>query len=252
MKYIEAYRFPFRSPKWVHNLLCCLVAAFVPIAGAMVIHGYQFEIIEALHLRRKEDDYPEFDLNRLLKYLVRGAWPFLVQLIIGLPIGFLAVIPLLVCYFGFLISMAPAGGGGSSGGSPWTPVWAVLLVVSYLFALFVQVVGMVIATPLALRAGLMQEFGAAFNWQFARDFLGRMWGLTLLAELFLIFSALVLQLAGMLAFCVGWLLVVPLVQLAQAYLLWELYEEYLRRGGTEVALQVQAVEPVDRYDYDQD
>ena len=111
---------------------------------------------------------------------------------------------------------------------------------------------MVITTPLALRAGLMQDFGAAFNWQFARDFLGRMWGVTLLADLFLIFSAMVLQLVGMLAFCVGWIVVIPLVQLAQAYLLWELYEEYLRRGGAEVALQVQAVEPVDRYDYDQD
>jgi hypothetical protein len=249
MKYLEAYQFPFRSPKWLQNLLCLLVAALVPIAGMMVILGYQFDIIEALHLRGKQDNYPDFDVNRLMKYLLRGAWPFLVQLIVGLPIALVGVIPVLVCYFGLMISMTPAGG---SGNSPWTPVWVVLLIASYLFFLFLQVVIMVVSIPLMLRAGLMQDFGAAFNWAFIRDFLRRMWVPTFLAELFLIFSALVLQAVGMLVFCLGWLFVVPLVQFAQAYLLWELYEEYLRRGGSEVALQVQAMEPVTRYEGDED
>jgi Protein of unknown function (DUF4013) len=244
MKYLEAYQFPFRSPKWLQNVLYCLVAALVPIVGMMVLLGYQFEIIEALHLRGDKDDYPDFDVNRLLKYLLRGAWPFLVALIVGLPVGLVGVIPLLVSYFGLLISMTPAGGAGNS---PWTPVWVVLLIASYLLLLLLQVVGSVIAIPLMLRAGLMQDFGAAFNWNFLRDFLRRMWGPTFLAELFLIFSALVLSLAGMLVFCVGSLFVAPVVQLARAYLFWELYEEYLRRGGTEVELQVQAVEPVTRY-----
>jgi hypothetical protein len=249
MKYIEAYKFPFRSPKWLTNSLCCLVAALVPIAGPMVLFGYQFEIIEALHLRRKEDDYPDFDTNRLGKYLLRGAWPFLVALIVGLPVGFIAVIPFLVSYFGFLISVSPAGGGGNS---PWTAVWAVLMALSFLFQLLLQVVASVIIIPMMLRAGLMQDFGAGFNVPFLKDYLRRMWSTTFVAELFLIFSALGLQLVGMLVFCVGWLLVIPLVQLARAYLLWELYEEYLRRGGTEVTLQAQAIEPLSRYREDED
>jgi hypothetical protein len=249
MKYLEAYKFPFRSPKWLQNALCCLVAALVPIAGVMVLFGYQFEIVEALHLRGKEDDYPDFDTNRLGKYLLRGAWPFLVALIVGLPIGFIGVIPFLVCYFGFLISVSP---GGGSGNSPWTAVWAVLLVLSFLFQLLIQVVAQVVIIPMILRAGLMQDFGAGFNMPFIKDYLHRMWKPTLLTELFLIFSALGLQLVGMLVFCVGWLFVIPIVQLARAYFLWELYEEYLRRGGTEVALQVQAPEPLSRPEEDED
>ena len=248
MKYIEAYRFPFRSANWLPNLMCCLVAALVPIAGPMVLLGYQFEIIEALHLRGKQDDYPDFDLNRLMKYLLRGAWPFLAQLIVALPIALLGVIPFMVCYFGFLISMSPAGGSGNSSA---TPVWGALWGASYLFLILLQVVAMVVTLPLVLRAGLMQDFGAAFNWGYVRDFLRRMWATAFLAELFLVFSALVLTLLGFLV-CVGWLFVAPLVQLAQAYLFWELYEEYLRRGGTELALQVQTVEPANRYQEDED
>jgi hypothetical protein len=249
MKYIEAYRYAFRSPRWLQNFACCLVAAFVPIAGVMVILGYQFDIVEALHLRGTTDDYPDFDVNRLGKYLLRGAWPFLVSLIVGLPIGLLGVIPIIVCYFGLVISISPAG--GSSGASSWAGVWGALLAASYLFLIFLQVVASVLSIPLMLRAGLMQDFGAAFDWHFFRDYLRRVGGTTFLAELFLIFSAVVLSLLGLLV-CVGWILVGPLVHLAQAYLLWELYEEYLRRGGTEVALQVKAVEPADRDEYDQD
>ena len=248
MKYFEAYQFPFRSPKWVQNLLCCLVAALVPIAGAMVLLGYQFEIVEALHLRGKQDTYPDFDVNRLGKYLMRGAWPFLVQLIVGLPLALVGVIPVIVCYFGMMISMTTAGG---SGGSSATPVWVGLLIASYFFLLLIQVVMLVVAVPLMLRAGLMQDFGAAFNWEFIRDYYRRMLVTTFAAKLFLIVSAFVLSLLGLLV-CVGWLLVAPLVQLAQAYLIWELYEEYLRRGGQELALQVQAVEPAVRDDEDED
>src|SRR5262249_26248605 len=108
MKYLEAYQFPFRSPKWLQNLLCCLVAPFVPIAGAVVPLGYQFDIIEALHSRAKKDKSPHFAVTRLLKSLLRGAWPFLVHLIVGLPIALVGVIPVLVCYFGLMISMPPA------------------------------------------------------------------------------------------------------------------------------------------------
>jgi hypothetical protein len=248
MKYLEAYKFPFRSPKWFQNALFCLLAVFVPIAGPMVIFGYQFEIIEALHLRRKEDDYPDFDINRLAKYLLRGAWPFLVALIVGLPVGFIAVIPFLVCYFGFFISLSPAGGAGSS---PWTAVWGVLMALSFLFMMLLQILVQVVAIPMMLRAGLMQDFGAGFNGAFLKDFLRRAWAPILLAELFLVVSAGVLQAIGLLL-CVGWLLVIPLAQLARAYLLWEVYEEYLRRGGTEVTLQVQPVEPVRRHDEDED
>jgi len=85
MKYMESYRFLFRSPNWITNLLLCTVAQFVPVIGPMVFLGYQFEIIEFLH-RRGDGDYPDVDLDRLNRYLGRGAWLFLVHLVVYLPL----------------------------------------------------------------------------------------------------------------------------------------------------------------------
>src|SRR5262249_50719427 len=106
MKYLEAYRFLFKSEKWLTNLLLCVVAAFVPIAGAMVILGYHFEIIEGMHLRGEKDD-PDFDFTRLLNYLLRGAWVFLVQLILSLPLIVIFLPSYLALYFGFLFTVLP-------------------------------------------------------------------------------------------------------------------------------------------------
>src|SRR5260370_6040747 len=84
MNYLQSYGFLFRSPKWAQNLLLCTVAPFVPVAGAMVVLGYHFDIIEALH-RRGDRDYPDFDFYRLLHYFTRAASPLLVSLVPGLP-----------------------------------------------------------------------------------------------------------------------------------------------------------------------
>lgn len=245
MNYFESYGFLFRSPKWLTNLLICAVAPLVPIAGAMVVIGYHFEIIEAAHLRGRET-YPDFDFNRLLKYLIRGAWPFLVQLVVGLAVMIVPIILLLVCYFGFffsIISAAPQSGGGGpapAGGSSAPLIWGLLLLASYLFLLLVSVVVQIVVAPMTLRAGLVQDFGAGFSWSFLRDFMGRMWWQTVLAELFLLVTGIPLTAVGLLLCFVGLYPAVAWISLARAYLLYELYEEYLKRGGIEIPLQVES------------
>src|SRR5205823_5875994 len=106
MNYMESYRFLFRSPKWGMNLLLCAVAPFVPIAGAMVLFGYQFDIIEYLH-RHGDGDYPDFDFDHLMDYLKRGAWPFLVQMIVMLPLILLYMVCYFVFWFGIMMSAVP-------------------------------------------------------------------------------------------------------------------------------------------------
>jgi hypothetical protein len=246
MNYFESYQFLFRSPKWVANLLVCAIAPIVPIAGNMVVIGYHFEIIEALHLRGREK-YPDFDFNRLLKYLVRGAWPFLVQLVVGLILMLVPIALLLICYFGLLISIAaaaPQKGGGSPAGSSSAPiVWALLLSASWLFLMLVSVLSQIVLVPMTLRAGLMQDFGAGFSWPFVRDFMGRTWGKTLLAGLFLVVTATPLMILGLLLCILPAYLAGAWVSLAEAYLHFELYEEYLKRGGMEIPLQVETAKP---------
>jgi hypothetical protein len=244
MNYLESYRFIFRSPKWLTNLLICAVAILVPIAGPMVLFGYQFDILEALHLRGRET-YPDFDFNRLGKYLIRGAWPFLVQLVMGLILGIVPGILVGTCYLGFLLNMLTQGpGGGPPVPSPSAPLWGALLGTSFLFAVLVGILGQVLLIPMTLRAGLMQDFAAGFSWPFLRDFMGRMWGKTILAELFLIVTAFPLEILGMLLCFVGLYPAVAWIALARGYLMFELYEEYLKHGGMEIPLRVETPPPL--------
>jgi hypothetical protein len=242
MSYLESYQFIFRSPRGLKNLLSCAVGLLVPIAGQMVVLGYHFDIIESLHLRGRQS-YPDFDTNRLVKYLVRGAWPFLVQLIIGMVAGMLPVIPIIVCYFGFFISLMQNLQGAPGSSSAGVVIWGIFLGLSVLFSLLIDVAAAVILVPMTLRAGLMQDFGAGFSWPFIRDFMGRMWGRTVLAELFLIVTAIPLTFLGLLLCIVGAYPAGAWVQFARAYLLFELYEEYLKRGGMEIPLQVETTQP---------
>lgn len=92
----------------------------------------------------------------------------------------------------------------------------------------------VILMPMSLRAGLLSDFNSAFSWTFIRDFLSRMWLKTLLAELFLFVTGIPLAFAGMALFFIGLYPAATLMLFARTYLLYELYEEYLRRGGMEI------------------
>jgi hypothetical protein len=251
MNYLESYQFLFRSPKWLTNLLICALALFIPIigpiVGTMVVLGYVFEIIQSLLLRGR-DSYPDFDTNRLMKYLMRGAWPFLVQVVVGLLVMIVPIILLIICYFGFIMSLATLGppggkaGGGPPPGSSAPLIWGVLLAASVLFVQLVGILSQIVLIPMTLRAGLMQDFAAGFSWAFVRDFMGRMWGKTILAELFLVVTGLPLTLVAVICCFVPVYAAEAWVALARGYLMFELYEDYLKRGGMEIPMQVEALQ----------
>jgi hypothetical protein len=64
--------------------------------------------------------------------------------------------------------------------------------------------------------------------------------------LFLVASGTVLVFGGMLVFLVGTYVAAALIAFARAYMLYQLYEEYLRQGGQEIATPLEAVEYPDR------
>jgi hypothetical protein len=231
MKYIYSYRFLFESPKWLTNLLAAVVCQFVPILGQMVLAGYAFEIIEALH-RRKGSPYPDFDMNQLMKYLTRGVWPFLVQLVVGLPF---AVI-IMIGYVGCL------GVGFALGGANDHPaVLFLFLMLFYLLVFVLSVLVTFVMMPLTLRSGLIQDFKPAFSVDFAKDFINRVWLEMILLELFLLGTGIVLSMVGMLACGVGIYPAAALMAYAHYHLLYQVYELYLERGGMPIPLKPEPV-----------
>jgi hypothetical protein len=239
MRYSQAIRYIFTSPKWFYNLCAGAIAAIVPVVGDMVLLGYFFEIIESMHLHG-EEKYPDFDTNRLMNYLMRGLWPYLVALIVGLIVIMPLVVVFVIVFVAVIFSAMPPSSGPKSA-SPGPPIGLMLgMELGFIgIILLVSIPLALVTVPLLLRAGLSQDFRTAFSWAWVRDFIGRMWREVLLMQLFVIVYSQAAQVVGLLACCVGALFARPLVLLTMGHLWYQLYQLYLQRGGTPIPLKVQ-------------
>jgi hypothetical protein len=225
MQYFRAYQYAFDHPKWGLNLLLAGLCMMIPVVGPIVLSGWLFEVIAAMH-RRGERDFPAFDFGRFVPYLSRGVWPFLVQLVVSL-----LLVPVMLLFMGVMIYVI-----GQSGGKP-EPGLFLTLYFSFLGTIIVlSILLSLVTVPMVLRAGLMQEFRAAFSMPFALDFVKKMWPETLLVQLFLMVSAPFVTVAGLLMCCIGVIPAQALVLMAQAHLTGQLYQKYLERGGMAIPL----------------
>lgn len=244
VEYMRSYNYVFENPNWVTNVLwlslAMLIAGMVPGVGVLVyipLLGYGFEVIEAL-LASGGRSYPDVDMNRIERYFYGGLWPFLVGLIVSVVTMFV-VLPL---FYGAMIALVVTGAAiGDEGG-------AVVMVIGFPFLFLLLFAGMaavgVLTMPFVLRGGLSQDFGTAFDFGWAKDFVKRVGMDALLANLFLTFTYLLLLFLGFLAFCVGMYASIAIAFLAWSHLLFQLYSVYLSRGGTPVPLKPEPPPPV--------
>ena len=227
MQYFKAYRFFFESPKWAMHLLLGAACQFIPIVGPLVLMGYLYNVIEAKH-RHGDAQFPDFDLDRLGVYLMRGIWPFLVALVASLPLIVLIVPAFLALTFLQVAS--------SQTGEP--PTAAIALVISgALILLLLSFTWHLVTMPLILRAGLSQDFGTAFSLEFVRSFLSRVWKEWVLSVLFFLITAPFVILGGLLLFCIGIYAAAVVLSYAQFHIQYQLYELYLQQGGTPIPLK---------------
>ncbi|MFN4261527.1 MAG: DUF4013 domain-containing protein [Gemmataceae bacterium] len=227
MRYLRSYQFVFDSPKWHLNLLFGAVCQLIPVIGPIVFMGYMYQMIAVLHQRRTDQEYPDFDFNRFMPYLTRGVWPFLMSLIVLFPLGFLLGIVYAILGFTAAAMTGPAGASDGEG--------AILLLgflCFYVFLLAVIFAVSIALIPMMIRAGFSQELAFGASWQFAKDFLARVWKEMVLALLFVWATSLVVIFAGMLLCCIGIYPAAALIAYASHHLYYQLYELYLERGGT--------------------
>jgi len=230
MRHWQAYRFAFSSPNWLSNLLMGGLCQFIPVVGPIVWLGYTYEVIVALH-QRPQEPYPDFDFGEFSRYLVRGIWPFLAQLIVGFV---LAPVILFFMYGPLVIALIATGGGKGAeevvlialGGG-----WLFGIALSFLFAAL-------ISTPIQLRAGMTEDLGQALSWSFIRDFAGRVGRESVVAMVFLTVSAVCVMLGGYLLCLVGALPAMALVMLASQHLEYQLLHLYIHRGGAPLPVKV--------------
>jgi hypothetical protein len=232
MDYTTAFKFAFQNPNWIRNVLLAAICALVPVAGAIVLAGYIFEIVEALHKRGKnppaagEEPYPSFDLNRVMDYFMRGIPP----LVVGLIFYVVTSIVIGIVYGIGLIVMAMAAKMGGA-------VVAIVMLFMLLVIFMVAVVSAVLQLPLVLRAGLSRDIGSSFSVPFLKDFLNKIGKETVISQI-------VLGLAAMIGVGVGFMLcLVPgfvasgVIPYAFAHIDYQLYTLYLGKGGEQIPIK---------------
>ena len=231
LEYLRAFNYVFENPNWMLNLLwsfvCGLVGQIIPIVPAMVFMGYQFEAVEVL-LANRGTRYPDFDTNRIGDYLTRGIWVVLLFLL-ALMITMLVI----ACGIGAIVALAFAANGVQDDFTAPAIFFGGLAVVIVGLGLYFALLTIVM-TPMMLRSGLTQEFGAAFDFGWVRHFIGKMWFDTLMTELFIITSVfgLVLVTCGLAGIVLG-----PLMPFVQMHFLYQLYAIYLSRGGIPIPVK---------------
>jgi hypothetical protein len=226
MSYWRAYGYAFDHPRWALNLLCGAVCVLIPVAGQMVYTGWLFEVIEGFH-RRGHQKYAAFEFGRFADYLMRGVWPVLVQLILGL----LVVPVVFICMAIFFLIMF------STKGKPDPILLAAMIVGLVLFSLGLSVIMNLVKTPMVLRAGFTGELKSAFSWSATMDFIRKMWLEILVVGLFMIATSIPIILLGELCCIIGVYPAAALLMMAEHHLLWQLYELYLKRGGVAITLR---------------
>ena len=227
----RAFYYIFDNPAWLTNLLLVLVCMFIPVVGPIVFMGYQFELISAL-LDRPKDMYPTFDFGRFKEYLMRGVWPFVAGLIAQLvltPIIMVFVFPV-ACIVPLSISLAEEADAEALGIVCMAATWLLMFV----GITAINVIAMLIMTPMMLGAGLAEELGPAIDFGFIKDFLGRTWKSLFAAYLWLFLAMMLLMPLGILACFVGSYVIAAWAWMAMSHVYYQAYLLYLERGGTPI------------------
>jgi hypothetical protein len=222
MRYMDAFKIFSKHPKWGMQLLLHSVCLLIPFLGIIVLFGHYIDVM-TFQRERGEDTWPEFDFNRFGEYLGTGIWPFVTSLLvalIALPFGAIALAPLIT-----IPAMNLHG-----------PELAVVVAAAVVLYLALILAMLLIQVPMLLASSLHQSVGAAFSWHFIRGFVGRVVGPILLMHLFLVALSIPLTIAGYLTCGLGLYPAMAILLFTQWQLYRQVYELYLERGGTPIAI----------------
>ena len=235
IRYIEALSFLFSTEDAWPNLGYALLLVIIPIVGPIALLGWQTEILQRL-VKRHPRPIPKFDFGDFNAYLTRGVPPFLVNMVIAMPFG-------LVFGVGFGLVNGIAGFASatarhaSRGAAPDFTILYILLGVGGVGMLLFMPVFAIISYAASTRAELTEDFGETMK-------LGPLFGYvratlvtTLLAFFVWGFLSGAVVTVGLVLCFIGVYPASILVRMGGVHLRWQIYEEYLAKGGEPIKLK---------------
>ena len=225
MDYRRAYSYLFSKPDWIQTVLLLAVCVLIPIVGVFVLLGYRSEQLDDWLDEGTDAKVKTFDFNRFADLLMRGVWPFLYQLIIGIVFG----IPLGVAYFGVLMIALGFAKNNEPG------IFFIIFGLFYLFAFFVQVIAKMVAWPFVLHGQVSGKFEFGAAWTFAKEFYSKI-GFANLGGISLccMIIDLVCAIIGTMLLCVGIYPAIAIFMMAEGHILWQLYRKHIEQGGSTI------------------
>jgi hypothetical protein len=179
--------------------------------------GYRAEVAVALDRDPDMKRHPKFDFDRFGEYLTRGVWPFLINLILYLPLIPLGILAIVV---GLVID--PPGPNN-------LPILAFILL--ELVIVVAEIFHPILSVPMMFHAEITGRFDLGGAFRFARSFWALVGWVAIGTGLVYMFLALVITILGLLFFCVGVYPASAIVHMAGQHLMCQLYRLYLIRGG---------------------
>lgn len=233
--FLGAFRFLFDGGNVLNNVLFGAVMNFIPIVGPIMLMGWQCEILQRL-LKRHPNPIPKLTMDDFGYWLGRGLAPFVMVLIVTVPMVFLVVFVVLVLTFG----MALFAGASQQGGDP-NPLFALAGVgLTFLTYLAFMIAFSMLVTSILIRAELTEDIGQALNFQKIWAYVRATWKDVLVIQLVFIPFAFAAVLGGMILLFVGIYAAIIVIMVASLHLRWQVYERYLSRGGEEIPVQTKS------------
>lgn len=217
----------FKSPAWKNNMLLGAVAVLIPIVGPLVLFGWHITCLWARGNKNDPADFPAFNFDSFAKYLERGLWPFLVNMVASFVlvpvILILEIVPLVL-----LLSDRSHGNNAA----------LLMVVIGLFFIIYLIVLALfgLVNTPLILRAIITQDFKSAFDLRFAKAFISMMWKEILAVMVFMLGVSLCMMVITVITCYIGMFFAMPVFMFSWHHLQKQLYQLYLARGGEAVPL----------------
>ncbi len=224
MNYLASVTDFFKNSRWGTNMLLGAVCILIPIIGPIILSGWAITQLWSRGDDEKPSEYPPLDFQHFSKYLIRGVWPFLVQLVSSL-----AIMPVFaVLFVVFMIVVAPP--------MQHNEVLSVLMMIFGFIVYFIVMLALnFIIVPLSISATIAQDFMPAFNFRFVRNFLTLVWKELLITTLFLFAIGIVMIIVAICTCYIGAFALSPVITFAWQHLQKQLYLLHLSRGGMVLA-----------------
>lgn len=219
----------FKSPQWKSNFLLGAVAILIPLVGPLVLTGWHVTGLWARGDREEPGEFPPFDFQYFAKYLERGLWPFLVNLVASLvlvPVILCMMFPLLIFSGAFDSKQSQAPDG----------MFIAILLGMFGLQFVLMMAYQLFVTPLMLRATITQDFKSSFDFTFAKSFVAGTWKELLASMVFMFGLGLCLMVLAVVTCYIGAFFAAPVVMFGWHHLQKQLYQLYLVRGGEPVPL----------------